>query len=372
MLGMIRTVIIPALAIVSLGGCSLVQADPLAEAQHAFAAQDYVAARDHAQAALVEDPRDSAALALIARTQLAMGLGSDALATLARMEESGSLPDDARLIEAEARLQIGEMDAVSRLLQGETSAESWRLRALMAAMAGDEAGALAAFARGRSGEGEKHRLYTAEANFHLTRGNAAAARDAVAQAQLAAPQSIETLFVSARLAQLSGEPELASRAYLAILEIAPLDRPALLGAIAELGNADRVDLLRPLVVRGRAAYPEDIEFFYLTARLKADEGDWAGVRDLLQQREGEVSAHPDARGLYGQALLELGQVELARAQLAPLYRRYPDNPMFARTYARVLLENGEAGEARQVIAPFASLPNAEQADRDIAQRAAAG
>lgn len=369
---MIRSLFMPVLATFGLSACSVMQADPLENAQQAFAAQDYAAAREYAQAALVEDARDYAALEVLARTQLAMGLGGDALATLARMEEAGSLPAEARLIEAEARLQIGELDAVERLLEGQTSAESWRLRALMAAVEGDEAGALAAFARGRSGDGEQHRLFTAEANFHLIRGNADAARDAVAQAQRLAPQSIETLFVSARLAQLRGEPELASRAYLAILDIAPLDRPALLGAIAELGNAGRVDLLRPLVHRGREAYPEDIEFFYLTARLKADEGQWAEVRNLLQQREAAISEHPDARGLYGQALLELGQVELARAQLAPLYRRYPENPMFARAYALVLLESGQAGEARQVIAPFASRPDAEQADRDIAHRAAAG
>ncbi len=367
----IRSLVTLALA-TGLVACSVVEADPLEQAEEALAAQDYAGARDHAMAALVENSRDPVALELLARTQLAMGLGGDALATLVRMADAGALPANAHLIEAEARLQLGETAPIAGLLEGDNSAESWRLRALAASLVGDDAATLAAFARGRAGTGEKHRLYTAEANFHLTRGNAAAARDPVAQAQLAAPHSIETLFVSARLAQLRGEPELASRAYLAILDIAPLDRPALLGAIAELGNAERVDLLRPLVERGRAAYPNDIEFFYLTARLKADDGDWTGVRNLLQQREAEVGEHPDARGLYGQALLELGQVELARAQLAPLYRQYPDNPMFARTYAMILLQEGDAGEAQRVIAPFASRPNADQADREIAQRAAAG
>lgn len=333
------------LAVVSLSGCSLFADDPLDAGQAAFEAQDFDAARAEAQLVLAENPNDVPALELLARTQLAMGQGADAIITLDRLQSIGGLPEDARLIEAEALLQMGAPDDALLLLEDETSADSWRLRALAARLAGDEQGAMAAFSQGRAASGDKFHLYVAEASFHLDRRDPDTARAPIALAQQLDPDRIETLFISARLAQFDGEPALAARAFLAILTIAPNDRPALLGAIAALEAIDRQDLSRQLVAQGRAAYPGDVEFLYLTARIHADERNWAAARMLLQDNEASVSRHPQARGLYGRALLELGQVELARAQIEPLYRRDPANPEFAQTYARILQALDENADA---------------------------
>jgi|GEM_PF-978696 len=354
----------------TLGACSLIMPDPVEQAQESFAAQDYIAARTDALRALQQDENDAAALELLARVHLAMGQGGDALMALERLQNAGVRLADANLIEAEALLQMGDHELALELLAGEDSAESWRLRALAANLAGDTETAEAAFANGHEAEGDKRKLFTAEASHHLIQGNAEAARLAVGEAQRLSPDTIETLLISARLAQLDGEPELASRAYLAILDVAPTDRPALLGAIRELDSLGRIDLLSELIQRGRAAYPADVEFVYLTASLHGYDGNWAAARDLLQEYESQIAGHDDARGLYGQALLELGQLELARAQLAPLNRRYPDNPAYARIFARILIELDEKRQARAVMRPIAARADAQDIDRELMQLAA--
>lgn len=355
-----------------LAGCDTASSDPLGEAQSAFAEQDYFAARDKAQAALRDDGGNLQALDVLARAQIAMGQGGDALATLSRLESAPQLPEDFMLLKAEAHLQEGETDKALAAIEGDESADGWRLRALVAAMEDKPEEAGEAFVQGRAAPGDKLRLFAAEASWRLSRGEADAARDPVKRAQELGPERIETLYITARLAQLDEDSELAARAFMGILEITPLDRPAMLGAIAELGNMGRIDLLEPLVKRGVEAYPNDAEFIYLSARVKAEEGDWDGVREVLQARENMLGEHPDSRGLYAEALFQLGQVEQARAHLAPLYRREPGNAKVARTYTKVLLATGDAARAREVIAPFAASPDAIDEDRELAARAARG
>lgn len=367
-----RRIMLPAAAALSLGACSLISGDPLEQAQEAFAAQDYFTARQHVQEALQANGNDAAALAMLARIQLAMGLGGEALATLDRLDATNAAPADAALLRAEALLQTGESAGVPDLLAGDESAESWRLRALAAIMADRPDEAAAAFLAGRNASGDQRKLFAAEASFHLNRGNAEAARFAVGRAQELAPESIETLFVTARLAQLDGQHELASQAYLGILELSENDRPALLGAITELDRLGRIDLVRPLVAQGRAAYPNDVEFIYLDASVLAFDGDWQNARSLLQQNEAAISGHDNARGLYAQALLNLGQLELARAQVAPLVQRHPDNAAYARLLTEIHIAAGEMAAARDTIRPFASRRNADPIDRELAERAARG
>ena len=352
-----------------LAACDDPVADHKGDAEAAFASQNYFAARDAAQQALRDDPKDAEALELLVRTQIAMGQGSDALLTLDRLANLGGALADDTLLRAEASLQAGDTREAVDLLANDQSAEAWRLRALAASQDGDEAEMLAAFAKGREAEGDKFKLIVAEASWYLSQGDADAARPLVAQAQKAAPGRVETLFVTARLAQLDEDSELASRAYLGILDITPLDRPALLGAIAEMGKLGRIDLLRPLVARGLQAYPNDVEFIYLNARVKAEDGKWEAVRDELQKHESAIAGYPDARGLYGEALRRLGQFELARAQLAPVFRLTPDDQSVRRSYAEVLLETGDKDEARRVIEPLANSPEGTAEDRALLAKA---
>ena len=101
-------------------------------------------------------------------------------------------------------------------------------------------------------------------------------------------------------------------------------------------SLDRDDLADPLIARGRGAYPDDLAFVYFNARSKARREDWRAARDLLQERESELAEHDPAQLLYAEVLLELGQGELARALITPVYARRGGDADVAALYARAL------------------------------------
>ena len=310
--------------------------DAAAQAVEALDRQDFIAARDNAARALKADPQDADMLLVLASSQVAIGQSDAALRAIDRLESVAGVSDESALLRAEA------------LIQQSRSADAWRLRAIAAIREEDDAATEAAFARGLEAPGERFKLRATEANWLVDRAEAERAARAVAELQETAPTRLETLFVTARLAQLQGDGAKALGNYQKILDQAPLDRPALLGTIAELGAQGRIDEVRPLVERGRKAMPGDVEFLFLAARLEAEEGNWREARDMLQKAEARLPDFPDARALYAQALLENGQSEMARGHLAPLYREFPQAPGYAEIYARALEETGDTFEAARI------------------------
>lgn len=319
----------------SLAACSLLPSDPMDEAQAAFDAQDYLTAQDHVQIALAQDVASDRALELLARIQLAMGQGKDALATLDRLGQNGTLPADADLLAAEGQLQAGDPVAALELIGNGSAAEAWRLRALAAIAQGDTERAGQAYASGRRAEGPRGKLFASEATFHLGQGDIGAAEQAVALAQDVAPDRVETLFVSARLAEAQANPVLALSNYLRIIEIVPMDRPALLSAIATSEQAELPRITRHLIAYGAATRPLDREFVYQQARVDAWDGKWETVRERLQAHETELADHDPARLLYAEALLQLGQVETARAIATPIVARRGGDPAAVRLQAAI-------------------------------------
>lgn len=319
----------------ALAGCSLFGSTPLDQAEEAFAAQDYITAQEHVQAALAANAEDAEALELLARIQLVMGQGGEVAATLERLRGSGAEPDDANLLAAEGQLQVGNVVEALNLIGDSDSAEAWRLRALAAAAQGNDEGALRAYHEGRGADGSRGKLFAAEASYHLGRGDLDAASEAVALAQDVAPDRVETLFVAARLAETQGEHGLALSNYLRIIEIAPMDRPALIAGIAASERAGMPDITRHLILYGAETRPMDHEFVYQRARIDAWDGRWQDVRERLQANEAELQDHVSARLLYAESLMQLGQVETARAIAAPIFARYAADPEVMRVRAAI-------------------------------------
>lgn len=319
-----------------LASCGLLGPSAAEQAQDAFAEQNYIAAHDLAAGALEGDADNPAALLVLARAHLATGAGTEALAALDRLKTLDALPDDYQLLRAEAHLQLGQAAPALALLDGLVSAESWRLRALAASLAGDQTAAQAAFIKGHEAEGDRARLFAAEATHYLQTGNRDAARAAVGRAQETAPRRVETQFVTAWLAQLDGNNEIAARAFLAILDKTPQDLPAMLGAIDALQKLDRDDLADPLITQGREEYSGDLAFVYFAARAHARKGEWAKARDLLQEHEAQLADALPAQLLYAETLLELGQGELARAIVTPLRAKYRGDEQVQEIHARAL------------------------------------
>ena len=331
----LRPALLAVSLVASLGACSLLGDDALAAAQEAFAAEDYIAARDLALAALDDDPENVTALELLARAQLAMGQGGEVAAVLERIERAGGEAEDEALLAAEGQLQLGNPAAARELVGDQRTAEAWRLLALAATQEGDDAGAIDAFANGRSAAGDKTKLYTAEASFHLSRGDVASARAAASLARALAPDRVETLYVGARVAEASGDHVQALSNYLRIIEKVPMDRPALLAAIAASERAGQGDVTRHLIAYGAQTRPMDREFVYQQARVDAWDGRWADVRERLQAHEAELADHAAARLLYAESLLQLGQVETARAIVAPILARFPGDGEAQRVQAAI-------------------------------------
>ncbi|MEL1250232.1 tetratricopeptide repeat protein [Aurantiacibacter gilvus] len=330
-----RAALLAVSMLASLGACSLLGDDALEAAQQAFEAEDYIVARDLALAALEDDAENVAALELLARAQLAMGQGGEVAAVLERIERAGGEAEDEALLAAEGQLQAGNPAAARELVGDQQTAEAWRLLALAAVQEDDEAAALEAFNNGRSAEGDKTKLYAAEASFHLSRGDLAAAAAAASLARALAPDRVETLYVSARVAEASGNHLQALSNYLRIIEKVPMDRPALLAAITASERAGQGAITRHLIAYGAQTRPLDPEFVYQQARVEAWDGRWAAVRERLQAHEPELVDHPAARVLYAEALLQLGQVETARAIVAPIVARYPGDGEAQRVKAAI-------------------------------------
>ena len=342
----IRRAAMPMLLVLS--ACNAGGDDAAQQARASFERQDYITAAQQSVEALAHAPDDAELLQILARSYLAQGEGEGALRAAERFEAAGGDAQDAALLRSEALLQLGRTETAMAAVSSLQSPDAWRMRAIAAMHDGDAARADAAFAQGRRLAGDHTRLLATQAHWLIGEGRLEEAAPVVGELRRLAPERLESLFVQARLAQERGDGAAALESFEKILAKAPLDRPALLGAIAELGARGRIEEIRPLVVRARKAMPGDIEFIYLDARIAAADGNWPAVRALLQANETQVQEHPDARGLYGEALLETGNPEQARLQLAPLYRSHPEIPQIAKAYARALSVTGDEAQARAI------------------------
>jgi len=114
----------------------------------------------------------------------------------------------------------------------------------------------------------------------------------------------------------------------------------MLGAIDALQRLDRDDLADPLIAQGRAAYAGDLSFIYFAARAHARKGEWVAARDLLQEYEPQLAGQEPAQLLYAEALLELGQGELARAIVTPIHSRRRGDGEVTALYDRIVQETG--------------------------------
>ena len=119
-------------------------------------------------------------------------------------------------------------------------------------------------------------------------------------------------------------------------------RPANAKAAAALGvhylayqfNAAAEAALRRAVL----LEPDNADYAYFHAEAQIRGGDLAGavesLQALLRQSPGDVAA----RRRLGQALLELGHAEPARAALAQVVREAPDDPYARLALAKALLD----------------------------------
>ncbi|MFB0611473.1 tetratricopeptide repeat protein [Aurantiacibacter poecillastricola] len=351
----------------SLAACGLSPEERLDRAEAAYEDHRFSEARLDLGTLLQEDGNDARALELLARTQLWLGDGVGAQATLERLD-ADSRPGDYETLLAEAFVLQGEFE--SALAAGEAlgTAEGLRIAALSHIGLGSNDEALAAFERGASAPGDRSRLYADFARFVHMAGDSARGLELAALAREADPDGLDPLIASAMIAQDGGSLPEALAFYEDAHRHWPESRIALLGRIGALGDMGRLDEARELIAQAARVMPGDADVIYLEARLAAEDGEWAEVRDLLQPLEGRED--PRQQLLYARALVELDMPEQAISRLTSLVRRTPQSAEPRRVLARAQLEAGDAASAFDIIAPLATSPEGTPSDLALYAEAA--
>ena len=364
------THLLPGLAALALVACSADPADRFARAQDAFENHRYDEARLDLVSGLKERPGDVAMLDMLARTQLALGDGEGAHASLERLEAAGGLPGDAPLLFGEAALLRRQFDEAIARVAPEKSAEAWRIRAVARVGKGELAEAGKAFGEGAARDDATSRLLADYAIFALGNGALARARELVDRALELEPDGLDAQLAQGRVAIAEGDLGVALTAYDTALKRYPDNPTALIGKAGVLGDLGSFDEAEALIGDAAGRMSNSADIVYLRARLAGARGDWAKARDIIQSNERALADRDDAQILYGEALVELERYELARATLQPVLRRQPRNAYARRLMARSQLGSGDAASALATIGPLADRAEASQADLELAARAA--
>lgn len=362
--------IIAPLACLAMTACH--HADPaasMAQAERAYAAEDYVRARTAVLAALDAGDATRAMLVLLVRADLALGDGDGAQSALSRLSDLGATGPDIAEMTAQAALLRGQARQVAAILGDDASAESWRLRAAAALAQNDGAAAAEAFRRGLAA-GPDYRFSTDYARYLLDAEDFDGAQAQWAQMHKLGPGRLDTLLVAADIARRRGQFDAARQAYATAARAYPFRSEPLVGLADMADIAGQGDQVAAYAERARALAPNDPHVFSLTVRVAAEKGEWTKVRDMLAPREGTLDVRSFEGLAYGEALLELKHPEQARAIFQKALLLSPQNPYARLMLARSYLGAGDAGEALHMIRPLADSVLAGARELDIAIQAA--
>ena len=355
---------------VSLAACAPEPEESFAEGRAAFAEHDFARARVALLAGLSEMPNDTEMRTLLARTQIALGDGNNAFATLdALPAELKMRPDNAVLI-GEAQVLRGNFAEAREAVAPVMTAAADRVRALALLGEGRIDEAAEAFATGAGREQPDARLLASYARFELARGNADAAARLAEAGREADGEAIEPLLATALVSRWQGRNARALAAYNAALQTHPANFEASLGKAQLLVAMEKFADAGPLVAALDEESPENPDIALLRAQLAANEADWSAVRDILQPYEQQMDRLPRMRLVYGEALIELDNHAQAVSLLRPLLRGNPGSRELRELLARAQFGAGDADQAFATIEPLAMRPDAQPTELEIAARVA--
>ena len=355
--------------VLALSACGSTPEEDFAKARAEFAAHDYAAARVHLASVLSAKPGNPEALLLQARTLLALDDGDGAGTALDSLAAKAPATPDLAELRAEAALLRQVPDVALDLLKDSTSAEASRLRGLAAIQQGKLPEALEHFEKGLAAGGNA-RLFADMGRVHLMQGDMPGALAMVAKAAAAAPDGIDTLLLAGQVAVRQGDLGTALDHYSRAEKLYPTSLAALTGKAAVLGDLGRSKELGQALDRAEALAPRNPAVVFLKARAAADRKDWAAVRTVIQPVEASLAATDPLRVIYGEALLRLGQGELALAQLQPIVRAMPAQREAVSLLAEAQLARGDAAGAVSTLRALADSPAARSEDLALMIKAA--
>lgn len=362
--------IAPLLVVASLSACGIEPEERYARAHENYAESDFAAARVDLISALKDMPGDPELLTLLARTQIALGDGEGALFSLEKLMSAQPKPDDFVALRAEAEVLRGQFGRALEILEGEESGPAYRAAALANIGLHDADGARKALAAGLAIDADDAALLATSARFELATGNQKRARDHANLALQAAPKMHDALLVSAQIFAQSHRLSAALAAYESGLSAHPKSVEMRMGKIAVLGDLGQIEEASALLAETVKVAPENERLLYLQARLAVESQDWNKARSILQGKEHVLRRNPEMRVIYAQALLELGQVEQARAWLFPVVRQYPGQRLARRLLGDSQLRGGDAKGAFATLNILAKRPDSSPEELKLAAQAA--
>jgi len=345
--------------------------DPKASADAArkhFAAHDYAAAQVDLGVALGAFPDDSTLLELHARNALMLGDGVAAGASLQKLP-TGKRPADFALLVAEAALMRGKPTDALATLGTDVSASAQRIRGLAMLAQDNRTGAATAFEAGLVQDPKNVRLLAADAKLKLMTGDTAAARTLADRGLAVDGGALDAMIADAMVSTAEGDLARALASYDKAAAGYPGNLTALTGKAGVLGDAGRIDEMEAVIKTIQAGDP-DGTVAYLNARVAAERKQWGKVRDILQASEDKLASRDDAVVLYARALTALGQPEQARARLAPLLTRHPENLLLRREMAMAQLAGHDPAGAVATLKVLAHSKDAAADDLRLLARAA--
>lgn len=344
---------LPLAAALLLAGCGSSPEDQFAEAKAAFAAEDFNAARVNLMAALREDPSSKAMLTLLARAQVRLGDIEGALASLDKLKALGARGADLSRIEAEARLLRAEPDKALALLAGDASPEAWRLRAAAHLDKGEPLRTIDAFRRGLAAGSDAPLL--ADHGWFLLSANALPeAGQQLAALKRIAPEGYQALMFEAAMLLRQGQAKAALALYEKAAARFPTRFEPQLGESEALEALGRLDDAAASVARASQLAPGHPRVTSAQLRVAAVQGKWDKVRATLQADEASLDPQSPEGLLYAEALLRLGFVEQARAQVKRTVLLQPGNLFARRLLGEAQLAGNDAAGALESLAPLAA------------------
>ncbi|WP_225007931.1 tetratricopeptide repeat protein [Novosphingobium percolationis] len=352
----------------ALAACGQGGGDHAGRARAAFAADDYAGARVEALAALESDGRNADLLALLIESQLRMGDGDGAQATLRRLIEAGRGGPELARWKAEAALLRGQPRAALEWVANDESAGGWRIRAAALVALKDYAGASAAYRRGTAGQPDLL-LARDHARMLLEAQDWTGAAAALAVMQRLAPDVLDTRLVAGELALKQGRRDEAAKIYDDAIAASPRRVEPLLARAALADMAGKVDAAAALVARAAALAPADPRVIEMTVQVAAEKGDWEQVRTTLAPQEADLDPRSPNGLKYAEALLALNHPEQARAIFAKALLLSPQNPFARIMLGEAELATGDGAGALRTIRPLADSALAGPRELDLAMRA---